>query len=143
MNVLLEKHGTEPVCKIPEGLRELCADIAREVRPMKLLFDFPSRQKTIKLLSDLVKVLRSQPRNIYCFVADYVEALLITRENAKGTAASFITIFRDIKYLLTTVYSIKSHNRMLIGTLSQLQCVAIFTYARTYTRASTTHRLLA
>ncbi|XP_011692809.1 PREDICTED: uncharacterized protein LOC105452946 isoform X2 [Wasmannia auropunctata] len=58
MNVLLQKHGAKHICKVPEGLRELCTDIAREV-------------------------LRSQPRNIYCFVADYVEALLITRENAK------------------------------------------------------------
>ncbi|KAM0724906.1 hypothetical protein ACS0PU_009290 [Formica fusca] len=58
MNVLLQKHGAKHIYKVPEGLRELCADIAREV-------------------------LRSQPRNIYCFVADYVEALLITRENAK------------------------------------------------------------
>ncbi|XP_070160877.1 uncharacterized protein [Polyergus mexicanus] len=58
MNVLLQKHGAKHIYKVPEGLRELCADIAREV-------------------------LRSQPRNIYCFVADYVETLLITRENAK------------------------------------------------------------
>ncbi|CAL1683705.1 unnamed protein product [Lasius platythorax] len=58
MNVLLQKHGAKHIYKVPEGLRELCADIAREV-------------------------LRSQPRNIYCFIADYVEALLITRENAK------------------------------------------------------------
>ncbi|KYM96237.1 PREDICTED: uncharacterized protein LOC108779634 [Cyphomyrmex costatus] len=58
MNVLLQKHGAKHICKVPEGLRELCTDITREV-------------------------LRSQPRNIYCFVADYVEALLITRENAK------------------------------------------------------------
>ncbi|EGI63642.1 hypothetical protein G5I_07980 [Acromyrmex echinatior] len=58
MNVLLQKHGAKHICKVPEGLRELCTDIAREV-------------------------LRSQPRNIYCFVADYVETLLITRENAK------------------------------------------------------------
>ncbi|KYN31937.1 hypothetical protein ALC56_13690 [Trachymyrmex septentrionalis] len=58
MNVLLQKHGAKHICKVPEGLRELSTDIAREV-------------------------LRSQPRNIYCFVADYVETLLITRENAK------------------------------------------------------------
>ncbi|XP_024938580.1 uncharacterized protein LOC107265527 isoform X2 [Cephus cinctus] len=29
------------------------------------------------------QVLRTQPEDIYCFVADYVDALLITRENAK------------------------------------------------------------
>ncbi|KAL6257062.1 hypothetical protein P5V15_011997 [Pogonomyrmex californicus] len=58
MNVLLQKHGAKHIYKVPEGLRELCTDIAREV-------------------------LRSQPRNIYCFIADYVEALLITRENTK------------------------------------------------------------
>ncbi|RLU26837.1 hypothetical protein DMN91_000634 [Ooceraea biroi] len=58
MNALLQKHQARHVYRVPEGLSELCSDIAREV-------------------------LRSQPRNIYCFVADYVEALLMTRENAK------------------------------------------------------------
>ncbi|KAL0111929.1 hypothetical protein PUN28_013264 [Cardiocondyla obscurior] len=58
MNVLPGERKVKRVYKVPEGLRELCTDIAREV-------------------------LRSQPRNIYCFVADYAEALLITRENAK------------------------------------------------------------
>lgn len=53
MNVLLQKHGAKHIYKVPEGLRELCTDIAREVRSMKSLFDLlPSRQKTIKLLSD-------------------------------------------------------------------------------------------
>jgi len=54
MNVLLQKHGAKHIYKVPEGLRELCTDIAREVRSMKSLFDLPpSRQRTIKLLSDL------------------------------------------------------------------------------------------
>ncbi|KMQ94132.1 stress response protein nst1-like protein [Lasius niger] len=30
MNVLLQKHGAKHIYKVPEGLRELCADIARE-----------------------------------------------------------------------------------------------------------------
>lgn len=51
MNVLLQKHGAKHIYKVPEGLRELCADIAREVCPMKLLFGYlpPSSQRTIKL----------------------------------------------------------------------------------------------
>lgn len=54
MNVLLQKHGAKHIYKVPEGLRELCTDIAREVHPMKLLFDFAFSIATskIKLLFD-------------------------------------------------------------------------------------------
>ncbi|XP_012281676.1 uncharacterized protein LOC105700422 [Orussus abietinus] len=58
MDAMLQKHGAKHIFRVPEGLRELCTDISREV-------------------------LRSQPQDIYCFIADYVDALLITRENAK------------------------------------------------------------
>ncbi|CRL02445.1 CLUMA_CG015581, isoform A [Clunio marinus] len=56
MNFHLKKHRklTEVVL-IPEGLQELMADIAREV-------------------------LRYQPDNIECFIADYLEAMLLTRD---------------------------------------------------------------
>lgn len=43
-------------CKIPKGLQDLMADISREV-------------------------LRNQPNKIYDFIAEYLEAMLITREN--------------------------------------------------------------
>jgi hypothetical protein len=39
MNVLLQKQGSR-YYKVPEGLRELCSDIAREVHHIKSLFDF-------------------------------------------------------------------------------------------------------
>ncbi|XP_024938581.1 uncharacterized protein LOC107265527 isoform X3 [Cephus cinctus] len=58
MDVTLQKHSCKHIYRVPDGLQELCSDIVREV-------------------------LRTQPEDIYCFVADYVDALLITRENAK------------------------------------------------------------
>ncbi|XP_056633867.1 uncharacterized protein LOC130898999 [Diorhabda carinulata] len=61
MNVLLTRHAAKYIYCIPEGLRELMTDISREV-------------------------LRSQPENMYLFIADYLEALLITRENARIAA---------------------------------------------------------
>lgn len=46
----------KPKCQIPKGLQDLMADISREV-------------------------LRNQPVKIYDFIAEYLEAMLITREN--------------------------------------------------------------
>ncbi|XP_043800712.1 uncharacterized protein LOC122719174 [Apis laboriosa] len=60
MDPTLQKHGAKHIYKVPEGLRELCSDISREV-------------------------LRSQPTNILAFIAEYVDTLLITRENTKST----------------------------------------------------------
>ncbi|KAL2742434.1 sperm surface protein Sp17-like [Vespula maculifrons] len=65
MDATLQKHGAKHIYKVPEGLRELCTDITREV-------------------------LRSQPREMYSFIADYIDVLLITRENAK-VAVKIIT----------------------------------------------------
>ncbi|KAF7396725.1 hypothetical protein HZH66_007587 [Vespula vulgaris] len=65
MDATLQKHGAKHIYKVPEGLRELCTDITREV-------------------------LRSQPREMYSFIADYIDLLLITRENAK-VAVKIIT----------------------------------------------------
>ncbi|XP_051154699.1 uncharacterized protein LOC127277531 isoform X2 [Leptopilina boulardi] len=67
MDFLLQQHQAKHIFRIPDGLRELCTDISREV-------------------------LREQPKNIYSFIADYLEALLITRENAKVA----LTIVRNI-----------------------------------------------
>ncbi|CAL7944824.1 unnamed protein product [Xylocopa violacea] len=60
MDATLQKHHAKHVYKVPEGLRELCTDISREV-------------------------LRSQPENLIAFIAEYVDTLLITRENTKST----------------------------------------------------------
>lgn len=49
MNALLQEYGAKDIYKIPEGLHELCTDIAREVSPtMKLLFSFPFNTVTSK-----------------------------------------------------------------------------------------------
>ncbi|KAJ8980105.1 hypothetical protein NQ317_008566 [Molorchus minor] len=62
MNAMLQRHCARYIYVVPEGLRELMSDISREV-------------------------LRSQPQqNIYGFIADYLDALMITRENARVAA---------------------------------------------------------
>ncbi|XP_022910721.2 uncharacterized protein [Onthophagus taurus] len=61
MDVTLQKRCAKLVYVIPEGLRELMSDISREV-------------------------LRSQPEHFYEFIADYLDALMITRENARVAA---------------------------------------------------------
>ncbi|KAF5298624.1 hypothetical protein FQR65_LT09720 [Abscondita terminalis] len=61
MNILLQRHKARYIYVIPEGLRELMSDISREV-------------------------LRSQPEKMLTFIADYLDALMITRENARVAA---------------------------------------------------------
>ncbi|XP_063540064.1 uncharacterized protein LOC134749090 [Cydia strobilella] len=56
MNELLQKLGCANVFTIPEGLKELMADITREV-------------------------LRAQPDKIFDFIANYLSVLIITREH--------------------------------------------------------------
>ncbi|GBP02330.1 hypothetical protein EVAR_72239_1, partial [Eumeta japonica] len=56
MNELLQKHGCSNVFFVPEGLKELMSDISREV-------------------------LREQPARICEFIANYLSALLITRDH--------------------------------------------------------------
>ncbi|XP_022824353.1 uncharacterized protein LOC111354934 isoform X1 [Spodoptera litura] len=56
MNELLQKHGCSNVFTVPEGLKELMSDITREV-------------------------LRWQPAKMLDFIANYLAALLITREH--------------------------------------------------------------
>ncbi|XP_063627005.1 uncharacterized protein LOC134798557 [Cydia splendana] len=56
MDELLQKHGCANVFTVPEGLKELMADITREV-------------------------LRAQPDKIFDFIANYLSALIITREH--------------------------------------------------------------
>uniref|UniRef100_A0A1Y1MXK5 RIIa domain-containing protein n=1 Tax=Photinus pyralis TaxID=7054 RepID=A0A1Y1MXK5_PHOPY len=61
MDVVLQRHCAKYIYAIPDGLRELMSDISREV-------------------------LRSQPEDMYTFIADYLDALMITRENARVAA---------------------------------------------------------
>lgn len=61
MNVVLQRHCAKYIYAVPDGLRELMTDISREV-------------------------LRTQPENLYTFIADYLDALMITRENARVAA---------------------------------------------------------
>lgn len=61
MNVLLQRHCAKHIYILPDGLKELMSDISREV-------------------------LRCNPTNIYSFIADYLDALIITRENARVAA---------------------------------------------------------
>ncbi|KAF5287698.1 hypothetical protein FQA39_LY15798 [Lamprigera yunnana] len=69
MSVLLQRHAAKYIYAIPEGLRELMSDITREV-------------------------LRTQPTNMYNFIADYLDALMITRENARVAAKTVENITR-------------------------------------------------
>lgn len=79
MNFILHKHQTENhIVSTPDGLRELLDDISREV-------------------------LRCQPVNIYKFIADYLDAMLITREHAtitQHTLNSIISLSMTIADLL-------------------------------------------
>lgn len=78
MDILLQRHKARYIYIIPEGLRELLSDISREV-------------------------LRNQPEEIYNFIADYLDALMITRENARvaaKTVENIISIGETIVALL-------------------------------------------
>lgn len=60
MNFLLHKYNTEnQSVKIPNGLNELMSDIGREV-------------------------LREQPTEIYAFIANYLESMLVVREESQS-----------------------------------------------------------
>ncbi|XP_053611382.1 uncharacterized protein LOC128675755 [Plodia interpunctella] len=56
MNDLLQKHGCSVVFSVPDGLKELMADITREV-------------------------LRDQPEKIYDYITNYLSVLILTREH--------------------------------------------------------------
>nr|XP_012146632.1 PREDICTED: uncharacterized protein LOC105663303 isoform X3 [Megachile rotundata] len=80
MDVTLQKHDAKHIYKVPEGLRELCADISREV-------------------------LRLQPANLYAFIAEYVDTLLITRENTKIAVKVVNNILLGSQAILSILYS--------------------------------------
>jgi IQ calmodulin-binding motif/Regulatory subunit of type II PKA R-subunit len=82
MNYLLHRQKSPGhIVEVPEGLPELMADISREV-------------------------LREQPADILGFVADYLEAMLMTRENtvvAQATVDKVLNQGMQTVDLLTTV----------------------------------------
>lgn len=61
MDTMLQRHSAKHIYIIPDGLSEIMSDISREV-------------------------LRMHPEDIYTFIADYLDALIITRENARVAA---------------------------------------------------------
>lgn len=77
MNVLMQRHCAKYIYIVPNGLRELLSDISREV-------------------------LRSQPEDIYTFIADYLDALLITRENAR-VSAQFVQHMSDAAEIIVNL----------------------------------------
>lgn len=77
MDSMLQRHCAKHIYIVPDGLRELMSDISREV-------------------------LRSQPKNIYRFIADYLDALIITRENARVAAR----LVQSISEITTTTCEI-------------------------------------
>ncbi|XP_076766903.1 uncharacterized protein LOC143433452 [Xylocopa sonorina] len=79
MDATLQKHHAKHVYKVPEGLRELCTDISREV-------------------------LRSQPENLIAFIAEYVDTLLITRENTKIAVKVVNNILLGSQAILCILY---------------------------------------
>ncbi|KAK9309680.1 hypothetical protein QLX08_000688 [Tetragonisca angustula] len=79
MNAVLQTHGAKHIYKVPEGLRELCADISREV-------------------------LRSQPAELLPFIAEYVDTLLITRENTKVAVKVVNNILLESQAILSILY---------------------------------------
>ncbi|XP_043262041.1 sperm surface protein Sp17-like [Colletes gigas] len=79
MDAMLQKHSAKHIYKVPEGLRELCTDISREV-------------------------LRLQPKNLYGFVAEYVDTLLITRENTKIAVKVVNNILLGSQAILSILY---------------------------------------
>lgn len=74
---MLQRHCAKHIYIVPDGLKELMSDISREV-------------------------LRSQPTNMDTFIADYLDALIITRENARVAAR----LVQSITEISTTTYDI-------------------------------------
>lgn len=59
MNYTLQTHEGKHIFPIPDGLKELSSDIIREV-------------------------LRHQPEKINEFIADYLEMMMVVRDQARG-----------------------------------------------------------
>ncbi|KAK0096737.1 hypothetical protein PV326_004560 [Microctonus aethiopoides] len=85
------------VYRVPEGLRELCSDISREV-------------------------LRTQPKNIYCFIADYVDDRL-SREEKKKVAMRIVNdVLRDGELIVNTLHRLGLNLKQIASAAPKLQC---------------------
>lgn len=105
MNIVLQKHKSKQTSSIPDGLDELSADIGREVINNRNFFKLIKARK--KFLAhwtsihylNLLKVIRNKPENVYKFIRDYQEALIIARKNILGNEQTYVYIIA-IKLLL-------------------------------------------
>ncbi|XP_044016511.1 uncharacterized protein LOC122857982 [Aphidius gifuensis] len=104
MSYMFQEHGAKHVFNIPEGLRELCSDISREV-------------------------LRSQPDDIYIFIANYVDALLVTRENAKVAVSVVNDITIGSECIVNILQKCGLKMDLVAASISKLQqCFRKFLY---------------
>ncbi|KAK0181234.1 hypothetical protein PV327_003536 [Microctonus hyperodae] len=84
------------VYRVPEGLRKLCSDISREV-------------------------LRTQPKNIYCFIADYVDDRL-SREEKKKVAMRIVNdVSRDSEFIVNTLHRMGLNLKQVASVAPKLQ----------------------
>ncbi|RZC34325.1 hypothetical protein BDFB_007668 [Asbolus verrucosus] len=97
MDAMLQRHCARYIYVVPNGLRELMSDISREVTNL-----IKSSSVSSSLLP--IQVLRSQPEDIYTFIADYLDALMITRENAR-VSAKFVQYMTDAAETLIDLLS--------------------------------------
>lgn len=97
-NFLLHKHRKEDEnFKRPDGLTELLSDISREV-------------------------LRAQPECVYTFVADYLEAMLVTREQSLSIMQFFFAIFILLITFQITMFTVAQRAFTTIVDLSMTVC---------------------
>lgn len=95
MNYLLHRHRCPGhIVPIPEDLNELMADISKEV-------------------------IRSQPKNIPCFIADFLESMLLTRECtriAMATVNDVMDYAMDVVtfYVTTTIPESKAKHAVKV-----------------------------
>ncbi|KAK9875021.1 hypothetical protein WA026_005831 [Henosepilachna vigintioctopunctata] len=94
MDVTIQRHYAKFIYVVPDGLRELMSDITREV-------------------------LRSQPTDLYTFIADYLDALMITRENAR-VASSLVV---DIVQISETTAELLEKSGMKRSEANRAACV--------------------
>ncbi|XP_057330014.1 uncharacterized protein LOC130670609 [Microplitis mediator] len=96
MDSISEVHDSKYVCRVPEGLHELCKDISH-------------------------KVLRTQPTNIYHFIADYVDTLLITRDNTKVAINVVNNIVESSEFIINTLQSMGVDFKRISAVAPKLQ----------------------
>ncbi|CAG5100359.1 Protein of unknown function [Cotesia congregata] len=96
MDSILQNYNSKFMYRVPDGLRELCKDISH-------------------------KVLRSQPTNIYHFIADYVDVLLITRDNTKVAINVVNNIVESSEFIINTLDSMGLDLKQIARVAPKLQ----------------------